>query len=656
MREVRLPEFMLRAFLRGLGAPRRIKQAVMLGIDLLGMALCFLLAAYWVKDWWPPYPPGLWLTLVATVAGGMLGLILSGIYQSYLRYWGGGTLARAAIGGVGAGLSGYLFAQGFYPEVLGAGFFLLSAGLVVLAISVARATLSSLLRASVESSAEPVVIYGAGAAGQQVLSIIRASHEYRPVCFVDDNAKLWGQSINGLKVERPDSLSSWLPGTGFRRIILAIPSVKSDRRRSIIEQVKALGVHIVSIPPLDDVLSGRQRLDQFLELDVNDLLARDSVAPVPQLFQRCVAGRTVMVTGAGGSIGSEICRQCVTAGAARLVLFELSESALYHIERELRALPAIASGALSVVPILGDVCDYPAVESAISALQVETVYHAAAYKHVPLVEANIVSGVRNNIFGTQTVIEASIAGQVKDLVLVSTDKAVKPTNVMGATKRGAELVVQAYAAQSAKTCLSMVRFGNVLASSGSVVPLFREQVRTGGPVTVTHPEITRYFMTIPEAAQLVLQASGLARGGEVFLLDMGDSVRIRDLAVRVIELMGKSVRDERYPDGDIEIRYTDLRPGEKLYEELLIDSTAEETEHPKIRRALEPILALNELNGLLTELRAACETLDAGAARQVLVRLVPEYSPAARNHDWRLSAVEESPPLKLNPLSQAHSE
>jgi FlaA1/EpsC-like NDP-sugar epimerase len=638
--EVRLPSFVLRALLSGLEAPRRVKQVGIFFADLLLMTLSFMLAANWVKGWFPPYPVGLWVTLGATVAGGSLGLWLSGIYQSYLRYWGGSTLARALLGGVTAGISGYVLSRWLFPGVLGVGFFLLDAVLIVLATAAARAVLSGLLRVSVESSAEPVVVYGAGSAGQQVLSIIRASQEYRPVCFVDDDRRLWGQSINGMRVESPSALPSWSPGVGFRRIILAIPSAHPQKRREIVARLAGLGVHVVSIPPLDEVLTGRRRIDQFLELDVNDLLVRDAVAPVPELFKRCVDGKAVLVSGAGGSIGSEICRQCVAGGVLRLVLFEISEPALYQIERELRATPEVSSGQATVVALLGDVRDRRAIDKAIAAFEVQTIYHAAAYKHVPLVETNIVAGVLNNIFGTRSVVEAAISGGVKDLVLISTDKAVNPTNVMGATKRCAELVVQAYAAESSTTRLSMVRFGNVLASSGSVVPLFREQVRKGGPVTVTHPDVTRYFMTIPEAAQLVVQASGIAQGGEVFLLDMGKPVRIRDLAVQVIELLGKSVRDDKNPDGDIEIQYTDLRPGEKLYEELLIDAEAQSTAHPKIRRAVERHVSLAELEQRLDELESACMIGDTDRCRWLLRELVPQYTPSSRNFDW-MAAIRD---------------
>jgi FlaA1/EpsC-like NDP-sugar epimerase len=410
--------------------------------------------------------------------------------------------------------------------------------------------------------------------------------------------------------------------------------VTGARRRAILAELGKLGAYVVSVPAIEEILEGRKRIDQFKELDVNDLLARDSVDPVLRLFRRCVEGKTVLVSGAGGSIGSEICRQVIAAGVRRLVLLEISEVALYEIDRGLRETIQRDGLVVELVPLLCDAKDAARVAEVLAAFEISTIYHAAAYKHVPIVESNVIAGIRNNVFGTLTIAEAAIRAGIADFVLVSTDKAVKPTNVMGATKRVAELVLQALQGRGSGTRFSMVRFGNVLASSGSVVPLFREQVRCGGPVTVTHPEVTRYFMTIPEAAQLVIQASGLARGGEVFLLDMGQPVRIRDLAVLVIELMGKTVRDSANPGGDIEIRYTDLRPGEKLYEELLIDSEAEPTEHPKIRCAVEPHLGWIDLAPLLEELAVACTEADSDRCRLLLRRLVPEYTPSHVNHDW----------------------
>lgn len=614
--------------------PRRAKQGGMAAADAAFLFLSFIGAGEVVNGWLPPFPPALWQILGVTLTGGLVGLYLSGLYRTYFRYWGGGIFIRTFIGaGLGA-LSGAVFGMVAYPAALTPGFFLGFAVLAVIATSSSRLALSFMLRRMLDQSAAPVVIYGAGDAGQQVLALIRGGKDYRPVCFVDDDSKLWGQTINGLAVRSPEGLSSMRTSRSFERVILALPSAAPQRRRSILASLSRLGVHVVSVPAIEEILEGRRRIDQFQELDVNDLLARDSVAPVRELFRRCVEGKTVLVTGAGGSIGSEICRQVIAAGAKRLVLVEVSEPALYEVDRELRALAERDGSKVGIVALLGDVKDRTRVQEVLGSFDVATIYHAAAYKHVPIVESNVIAGVLNNVFGTLTMAELATAVGVGDFVLVSTDKAVNPTNVMGASKRVSELVLQAYQGRQTATRFSMVRFGNVLASSGSVVPLFQEQVKRGGPVTVTHPDVTRYFMTIPEAAQLVIQASGIARGGDVFLLDMGRPVRIRDLASQVIELMGRSVRDDKNPLGDIEIRYTDLRPGEKLFEELLIDAEAQETEHPKIRRAVEAHLAWSELGPLLESLAEACARGDSDACRRMLQRLVPQYSPSSVNHDW----------------------
>lgn len=614
--------------------PRRVKQAVMALFDVLLLIAAFIVTSLVLYDWLPPFPPALWEILGVTVAGGMPGFYVAGLYRTFFRYWGGGVFGRTFLGAGVAALAGVLYSHYFYPNTLGAGYFLAFAILAVIATSSSRLLLSILLRRMFDQSAEPVVIYGAGDAGQQVLALIRGGRDYRPVSFVDDDPRLWGQTINGLSVRAPASLPTIRKSSPFDRVILALPSVTGTRRRAILAELGKLGAYVVSVPAIEEILEGRKRIDQFKELDVNDLLARDSVEPVPWLFRRCVEGKTVLVSGAGGSIGSEICRQVIAAGASRLVLLEISEVALYEIDRSLREAIQREGLDVELVSLLGDVKDAARIAEVLSAFDISTVYHAAAYKHVPIVESNVIAGIRNNVFGTLTMAEAAIRAGIADFVLVSTDKAVKPTNVMGATKRVAELVLQALQRRRSGTRFSMVRFGNVLASSGSVVPLFREQVRRGGPVTVTHPEVTRYFMTIPEAAQLVIQASGLARGGEVFLLDMGQPVRIRDLAVQVIELMGKSVRDSTNPGGDIEIRYTDLRPGEKLYEELLIDAEAEPTDHPKIRCAVEPHMDCSDLLPLLEQLSLACAQADSDSCRLLLQRLVPEYTPSQVNHDW----------------------
>ena len=485
-----------------------------------------------------------------------------------------------------------------------------------------------------------VVVYGAGNAGAQLAASVAGRGDFTVVAFVDDNPALYGAVINGIEVHAPGALPSMIKEFGVSRVLLALPSASRRRRQEIISHLETLPVHVQTMPDVSDLIAGNARVDDIRDVDIADLLGRDTVPPVAKLLGACVSGKSVMVTGAGGSIGSELCVQIVQLKPRRLVLLEVSESALYTIDRALRNLVQRNGLATEIVPLLGSVHHQRRMREALLSYEVETVYHAAAYKHVPLVEHNMVEGVHNNVFGTLHTAEAAIEAQVKHFVLVSTDKAVLPTNVMGATKRCAELVLQALNERSARTTFSMVRFGNVLASSGSVVPLFREQIRNGGPVTVTHPEIYRYFMTIPEAAALVIQAGSMARGGDVFVLDMGEPVRIRDLAETMIHLMGLTVKDKDRPDGDIEIKYTGLRPAEKLYEELLIGTNVTGTEHPGIMRAEEDYIRWPELEPLLEQLWNACQQFDCAAARALLLRIVAGYKPTAEVVDlvWRQRA------------------
>lgn len=447
-----------------------------------------------------------------------------------------------------------------------------------------------LMRAIVMGSngkGEPVAIYGAGEAGRRLVAAAANSQELRPVLFVDDDPKLQGRMVAGIRVSAPAELADLVPDQQIRRVLLALPSVSRHRRRQILEGLKSLPVQVQTVPDIGDLITGKARLDELRDVSVADILGRDPVAPNHELLDACIRGRNVLVTGAGGSIGSELCRQIIELGATRLVLLELSELALYSIERELRERLRERGLDVELVPLLGSVLQRNLVRQAVQGFGIQTIYHAAAYKHVPIVEYNMAEGVRNNAIGTWYTAEAAIEAGVETFVLISTDKAVRPANVMGASKRLAELVLQGLAMRGGATRFCMVRFGNVLESSGSVVPLFREQIQRGGPVTVTHQEVIRYFMTIPEAAQLVLQAGSMGEGGDVFVLDMGEPVRIADLAQRMIQLMGLTVRDAGNPQGDIAIEFTGLRPGEKLYEELLIGDIAGATAHPKILRARE---------------------------------------------------------------------
>ncbi len=468
-----------------------------------------------------------------------------------------------------------------------------------------------------------VLIYGAGDGGAQTAVALQLRGQYRPVGFVDDRRSVQGRTILGLPVYAPAQLQELKTKRAFDQILLAIPSLSRGRRREILEDLESLATQVLVMPGLEDLASGRKRVDELREVQIEDLLEREAVEPIPALLNAFISGKNVMVTGAGGSIGSELCRQAVAQGAQKLILVEVCEFALYRIDRELREMPE--SHGCTIIPILNNVLDQSATSRAMQAHGVQTVYHAAAYKHVPLVEANVVAAVRNNVVGTLNTVRSALAAGVENFVLISTDKAVRPTNVMGASKRMCELIVQALALAHPDTRMSMVRFGNVLASSGSVVPLFREQIKRGGPVTVTHPEVTRYFMTIPEAAQLVIQAGAMGQRGEVFLLEMGEPVKIRQLAERMIHLSGLSIKDVRSGQGDIEIRYSGLRPGEKLFEELLIGEQPVATEHARIFKARENFLPWAELQTLLDSLMQALNSDSETIAVEVLQTCVSGF-------------------------------
>jgi FlaA1/EpsC-like NDP-sugar epimerase len=496
-------------------------------------------------------------------------------------------------------------------------------------------------RSGGKGTAARLAIYGAGDAGARVCSALLGGPDFEPVAFIDDKKSLQGSNINGIVVYGSESLQELVRRRRIDRILLAMPSASRRRRREILTSLEPLGLHVQSLPNLSDLISGRAQINELCDVDVSDLLGRDPVPPRPKLFGACIRGKCVLVTGAGGSIGSELCRQIIRLGPSRLVLFEMSELALYNIERELEELAAHDRLAVEIVPLLGNAHHRHRVREVLSTFGVQTVYHAAAYKHVPIVEHNVVEGIHNNVISTWYTAEAALETGVESFVLISTDKAVNPANVMGATKRLAELVLQALQERTTQTRFCMVRFGNVLASSGSVVPLFQEQIRRGGPVTVTHRDVIRYFMTIPEAAQLVVQAGSMAKGGDVFVLDMGRPVRIDDLARRLVNLMGLTVRDANNPDGDIEIEYTGLRTAEKLFEELLIGSNVTGTDHPMIMRAMEHRLAWPSMQQVLNDLLVALASFDCHRALALLTESVAEYQTDAdiRDYVWTRKAV-----------------
>lgn len=493
-----------------------------------------------------------------------------------------------------------------------------------------------------------VAIYGAGVAGNQLVAALRMGRVMRPVAFIDDDASIADRSISGLHVYKPKNIQQMIEVTGAQEILLALPSSTRARRREILNILEGFPLHIRSVPNFTDLASGRVKVDDIQEVDIADLLGRDAVPAQSDLLARCIKGKIVLVTGAGGSIGSELCRQIFSLGATTLLLFDHSEFNLYSILSELEQRGSRESISVRLLPILGSIRDQEKLLDVMKTWRVDTVYHAAAYKHVPMVEHNIAEGVLNNVIGTLNTAQAALQAGVANFVLISTDKAVRPTNVMGSTKRFAELTLQALSREPApvffgdaanvsrvnKTRFTMVRFGNVLGSSGSVIPLFHKQIKSGGPLTVTHPKITRYFMTIPEAAQLVIQAGSMGRGGDVFVLDMGEPVKIVELAEKMIHLSGLSVRSEKNLQGDIAIEFTGLRPGEKLYEELLIGDNVAITQHPMIMSANEDFLPWDVLKSRLSELLVAVAADDYSRVRKLLRETVYGYAPDGEIVDW----------------------
>jgi len=502
-----------------------------------------------------------------------------------------------------------------------------------------------------------VAIYGAGTAGNQLLAALRMGRTMRPVAFIDDDRDLANRVISGLQVYTPKHLQALIKETGAQEVLLALPSASRARRREILALLETYPLHVRSVPAFADLASGRVKVDDIQDVDIADLLGRDAVPAQADLLERCIKRQIVLVTGAGGSIGAELCRQIVGLRPKTLLLFDHSEYNLYSILSELEQRIARESLSVRLLPMLGSVRNQQHLVDIMTTWRVDTVYHAAAYKHVPMVEHNMAAGIINNVFGTLNTAQAALQSGVANFVLISTDKAVRPTNVMGSTKRLSELILQALSREAApvlygdsgkiarvnKTRFTMVRFGNVLGSSGSVIPLFHKQIKHGGPLTVTHPKITRYFMTIPEAAQLVIQAGSMGQGGDVFVLDMGEPVRITELAEKMIHLSGLSVRSEQNPSGDIAIEFIGLRPGEKLYEELLIGENVLATRHPMIMCANEDYLQWDMLKENLEALMAAISADDFKTVRQLLRDTVSGYTPGGEIVDWLYERQRQEP-------------
>jgi FlaA1/EpsC-like NDP-sugar epimerase len=619
---------------RVLAWPRAAKRLVVVSLDV-----CLALLATWVafslRLDTPNWPTGAqwWVYGLAPVLAVPL-FVQFGLYRAIFRYTGQAALMATAkaIAVYAALLLAILLWRQWpgVPRSLGILQPLVFFLLVGASRAFARFWLADLDRARNQTEGR-LLIYGAGTAGVQTASALGVSGQFDLLGFVDDDADKIGRNINRVRVYGRDEVAGLIARLGVTDILLALPSASRERRNSIIQSLRSLPVHIRTLPGMADLASGRVTVQDLKELDIEDLLGRDPVPPDTELLARNLADKVVLVTGAGGSIGSELCRQILAERPRQLLLLDHGEFNLYSIHQELEGLCAAQDCGVALVPLLGSVTNPVRLREIFHTYRPHTVYHAAAYKHVPMVESNPSEGIANNVFGTLNVAQAAMYSGVAHFILISTDKAVRPTNVMGASKRMAELVLQALASQSgssAGTCFGMVRFGNVLGSSGSVVPLFRRQLASGGPLTVTHAEVTRYFMTIPEAAQLVLQAGAMARGGEVFVLDMGEPVRIVDLARRMVELSGMSVRDDANPTGDVTIAITGLRPGEKLYEELLIGDNPTSTAHPRIMKAHEGYLEWPELEQQLGILRHAAGTGDVGQIKAVLQRCVHGYTGA----------------------------
>lgn len=624
-----------------LALPRAAKRFVALSADL---SLCVLTVwlAYYLRLGEVVVLSGnaLW-SVVASIGIAVPIFIVSGLYRAIFRYSGWPALLAVARA---VGIYGLLYASIFtaigvsgVPRTVGIIQPILLLLFVGASRALARVWLGGQYLSILQNASRPkVLIYGAGRTGRQLAAAMSSSHEMQVAGFLDDDTRLQGHVLNGLPIYNPTDLDSLASSLNISDVLLAMPGIARPRRNQILSQMRGAHVAVRTLPSMMDLAQGKVSVSDLRELDIDDLLGREPVAPNHILLAKNIVGKVVLVTGAGGSIGAELCRQILAVHPSKLLLIEQNEFGLYAIHQELEErLAGLETASRPVlVPLLASVQDQDRMREILIAWHPETLYHAAAYKHVPLVEHNPVVGIKNNVLGTLRTAQVAAECGVSDFVLISTDKAVRPTNVMGASKRLAEMALQALAATHTSTKFSMVRFGNVLGSSGSVVPKFRRQLCDGGPITLTHPEVTRYFMTIPEAAQLVIQAGAMAKGGDVFVLDMGQPIKIMDLARLMIELSGLTVKDEYNPEGDIEIAVTGLRPGEKLYEELLIGNSPEPTAHPRIMKAHEEFIPWAEFEVQINALEKALNVNDVSVIRLMLQQLVVDYIPSGDVVDW----------------------
>ncbi|OEF25940.1 polysaccharide biosynthesis protein [Vibrio rumoiensis] len=619
------------------GLPRPVKRIISLLIDSFFITVAFYFA-HWIRlaDL-SSLDAGNHLVLISTIPITLLIFTKLGLYRAILRYLNFKAIINITFGSMLSALLIILFAY-FYNADVPRSIPFIYAALMYMLCGGSRMFIRNLTMThlGLVGKREPVLIYGAGDTGRQLALLMQPSN-YKVVGFIDQDPTLANTVISGIAVYAPNSVEALIAKYKIKKVLLAVPSATRIQRRDIINTLLEYPLEVQTVPAMIDIVTGKTSIDQLIDVPIEDLLGREAVVPDSNLLQSNIKDQVVMVTGAGGSIGSELCRQIIKQQPKTLVLFELSEFGLYAIDKELTELVELEGLSVNIVPLLGSVQRINRLVAVMSSFQVDTVYHAAAYKHVPLVEYNVVEGVRNNVFGTYYTAKAAIETGVKNFVLISTDKAVRPTNVMGATKRMAELGLQALAEKEMKkkeqnqpfVRFSMVRFGNVLGSSGSVIPLFKRQIKLGGPITITHPEIIRYFMTIPEAAQLVIQAGAMGKGGDVFVLDMGEPVKIVDLATNLVHLSGLDIKSEDNPNGDIEFKFTGLRPGEKLFEELLIgDDGVQETEHNRIMTANEVYWSNDKYCELMGKLDTACHEFNHEEIRQLLLEAPTGFNPS----------------------------
>jgi FlaA1/EpsC-like NDP-sugar epimerase len=621
-----------------LNASRPAKRLMTVAYDLLAIPIAVYLALALRYGAWNSALTSEVLFAVAITTSITLGIFIKlGLYRAVVRFMTGKAFSTLAIG------------ISISALILSTSSFLLNANLprsstiiyfftAFALLGTPRLFIRSIVSQLGKAQCEPVLIYGAGNQGIALAHALAGSDLYRPCAFIDDDRRKQGTTIHGLRVISKDQVVDLTNQYEISKILLALGNTSFGQRRALIESLSSNNLEILTAPAVNDIVSGKARIEEVREVEIDDLLGRDCVSPNGELLSNNITDKVVLITGAGGSIGSELCRQVLTQHPRKIILVELNEYSLYAIEQELQNSAKSIGVDTEIVSILGSVQKQNRLETIFKAFNVQTIYHAAAYKHVPMVEHNVVEGVRNNVFGTWYCAEAAIAAGVERFVLISTDKAVRPTNVMGASKRVAELVLQALNTRQDTTLFCMVRFGNVLGSSGSVVPLFRRQINEGGPITVTHPDIIRYFMTIPEASQLVIQAGAMGKGGDVFVLDMGEPVKITSLAKKMIRLSGLTEKTTDYPNGDIEIQFTGLRPGEKLYEELLIGDNVEGTDHPRIMTANEVQLSWPETHNFLNRLDKACHDFKVEDVISLLLEAPAAYNKQEECPDWVLNA------------------